>query len=91
MVDVNTRTGVSPAAYVDRRLVGGSVVLLGVGLLAGVAGATVGAVAVVRASRRFIADLAEPPQVTARRRWQQARSATAAGLGAWQEHSRPAG
>jgi len=89
--DVNTRAGIPSAAYVDRRLIGGSAALFGVGLLACMAGATVGAVAVTRACRRYVADLAEPPQVTARRRWQQARSATAAGVGAWQDYSRQLG
>jgi hypothetical protein len=85
--DVNTRGG-TPVAYVDRRLIAGSTALFSVGLLVCMAGATVGAVAVTRACRRYIADLAEPPQVTARRRWRQARSATAAGVGAWQDYSR---
>lgn len=88
--DVNDRGGMSPAAYLDRRLVGAGAALLGAGMLACMAGATVGAVAMVRASRRYVADLAEPPQVTARRRWQQAKSATAAGVGAWQDYSRQA-
>jgi hypothetical protein len=86
--DVTTRDGIPSAAYVDRRLIGGSAVLFSAGLLACMAGATVGAVAVTRACRRYVADLAEPPQVTARRRWRQARSATAAGVGAWQDYSR---
>ncbi|WP_127503909.1 hypothetical protein [Actinoplanes solisilvae] len=83
-VDANT-----PAPYVDRRLALSSVALLGAAWLAGMAGAAIGVLVVVQASRRYVADLAEPPRVTAGRRWQQARSATAAGIGAWQEHSRP--
>jgi len=86
--DVNTRGGILSAGYVDRRLLAGSTVLFDAGLLACMAGATVGAVAVTRACRRYVADLAEPPQVTARRRWQQARSATAAGIGAWHDYSK---
>jgi hypothetical protein len=88
--DLNTRDGTPPTVYVDRRLAAGSAALIGAGLLAGMAGATVGAVAVVRACRRYIADMAEPPQVAARRRWRQARSASAAGVGAWQQYSRQA-
>jgi hypothetical protein len=88
--DLNTRDDAESAVYLDRRLIGGGVILIGAGLLAGMIGATVGAVAVVRGCRRYVADLAEPPQVTARRRWQQARAASAAGAGAWRQYSQPA-
>lgn len=74
------------APYVDRRLIGGSVALLTGGLLACLAGAAVGAVAVVSACRRYVADRDEPPRATARRRWEQLRSASAAGVGAWQDY-----
>jgi hypothetical protein len=79
----------NPAAYVDRRLFGGSAVLMTGGLLACLVGAMVGTVALVGACRRYVADLPESPRVTARRRWEQARSATAAGVGAWQEYRQP--
>jgi hypothetical protein len=86
--DMNSSDGISSEVYLDRRLIGGSAVLISAGLLTATVGAMVGAVAVVRACRRYVADLPEPPGVTARKRWQQARSASAAGLGAWQEHGR---
>ena len=55
------------APYVDRRLIGGSAALLTGGLLACLAGAAVGAVAVVSACRRYVADREEPPRATVRR------------------------
>ena len=76
------------AAYVDRRLITGSVALMTTGLLTCLAGATLGVIAVVNASRRYVADREEHPRATARRRWGQARSATMAGVGAWQEYAR---
>jgi hypothetical protein len=88
-VDTNTdgRTH-SPAAYVDRRLVGAGAALMMGGLLACLAGAALGMVAVATAGRRYVADLDEPPREMARRRYQQARSATMAGVGAWQDYAR---
>ncbi|SHN47364.1 hypothetical protein [Cryptosporangium aurantiacum] len=77
---------VTGASYVDRRLAGGSAVLLTGGLLACLAGATLGMVAVVNGCRRYVADLKEPPSVTARRRLGQARSATVAGVEAWRHY-----
>ena len=78
----------SPLRYVDRRLIGSGVVLMTGGLLACLVGATLGVVATVSACRRYVADLDESPRVMARRRWEQAKSATAAGVGAWHDHSR---
>ena len=76
-----------PLRYVDRRLVGSGVVLMTGGLLVCLVGATLGVVATVNACRRYLADLDESPKVMVRRRWQQAKSATAAGVGAWHEHA----
>jgi hypothetical protein len=73
-------------AYVDRRLLGGSVVLLTGGLLMWLAGASVGAVAVVSGCRRYVAAMDEAPGRVARRRWGQVRSATSAGVGAWRDY-----
>ncbi|GAA3388351.1 hypothetical protein [Cryptosporangium minutisporangium] len=73
-------------SYVDRRMVVGSVVLLTGGLLVCLAGATLGTVAAVKGCRRYVADLKEPPTVTARRRLGQARTATMAGVGAWRDY-----
>ena len=74
--------------YVDRRLIGSSAALLTGGLVVCLAGAAIGAVAVVSACRRYVAGLDEPPTAMARRRWGQARSATVAGVGAWQDYGR---
>ena len=74
--------------YIDRRLVSGSVVLMTAGVLLWMLGAAVGAVAAVGASRRFVASLEESPRVMASRRWRQVRSATTAGVGAWQDAGR---
>jgi hypothetical protein len=64
----------------------GGVLLVGTGVLVGTAGATVGAIVGVRACRRYIATRAEPPRVTAHRRWLRARSATVAELGARRDY-----
>lgn len=90
-VDTNTDGRVQASvAYVDRRLLGMGAALLTAGLMASLAGAAMGAVAVVGAGRRYVADRNERPGEMARRRWEQARSATVAGVGAWQEHGRQA-
>ena len=81
-----TNTRIPAGAYVDRRLVGGSAALMTVGFVTYALGAAVGAFALVSAVRRYVARLEEPPQVTVRRRFGQARSATAAGVGAWREY-----
>jgi hypothetical protein len=86
-VDTDIRSN-RETTYLDRRLMRGSVVLMTGGMLAWLIGATVGTVTVVTACRRYVAGLDEPPQVKARRRWQQARSATLAGVGAWQDYGR---
>lgn len=88
--DFGADGGSPSAASVDRRLLAGSALLVGAGLVIGMAGATMGAIAAVRAGRGYVAALGEPPQVAVRRRWRQARSATVAGVGAWQGYSRPA-
>jgi hypothetical protein len=84
---VGTNGAQSPVAYVDRRMIGSGVILMAGGLLACLVGATVGMVATVNACRRYVADLEESPQVVVRRRWQQAKSATAAGVGAWRGYN----
>jgi len=87
-MDTDGKTNLSP--YVDRRLIGASAALVTGGMLVCLAGTAIGTVAVVSACRRYLADLDEPPREMARRRWVQAKSATAAGVGAWQQHGRQA-
>jgi hypothetical protein len=81
-------TRIPSAAYVDRRLVGGSAALMTVGFVTYAVGAAIGAIALVSAARRYVSGLQEPPQVTVRRRFGQARSATAAGFEAWRDYDR---
>jgi hypothetical protein len=76
------------AGYVDRRMLAGSAALVTGGLLICLVGAAIGASALLSASRRYIADRDEPPRQMARRRLEQARSATMAGVGAWQDYGR---
>jgi hypothetical protein len=78
----------SSSAYIDRRLIGTGAALMTGGLLVCLAGATLGMVAAASACRRYLADLDEPPREMARRRLRQARSATMAGVGAWQDYTR---
>ena len=89
-VDATTDARNASAGYLDRRLLAGSAVLVTGGLLICLVGATVGVAALVSASRRYVADRDEPPRQMAARRWGQARSATMAGVGAWQEYGRQA-
>jgi hypothetical protein len=74
------------AAYLDRRLLRGSAVLLTGGFLMWLAGATVGAVTVVSGCRRYVGAMDESPAHVARRRWGQVRSAASAGAGAWRDY-----
>ena len=78
-----------PARYVDRRLVGVGAVLMTGGLAIWLSGATVGMIALVNGTRRYLAAREEPPRETVRRRMGQARTAVGAGYGAWQGYSRP--
>jgi hypothetical protein len=76
------------SAYVDRRLVAASGLMLTGGLLVCLTGAAAGTYAVARAIRRYVADREEPPREMLRRRWGQLRSAGVAGAGAWQDFNR---
>lgn len=64
-------------------LVGGAV-LVGVGGLLGATGVLLGATAFVSATRRWIRQVERPPTDMARRKFEQARAATLAGAKAWQ-------
>jgi hypothetical protein len=69
----------------DRAMLVGGIGLLSVGsLLLLVGGLVTGAVA-IRATRRWVDHLEEPPSAVARRTWGQARSAVAAGAKGWQD------
>jgi hypothetical protein len=69
----------------DRAMLVRGIGLLSVGsVLMLIGGLVTGAVA-VRATRRWVDHLEEPPSMTARRTWGQARSAVAAGARGWQD------
>jgi hypothetical protein len=69
----------------DRSLLVRGITLLSVGsVLMLVGGLVTGAVA-VRATRRWVDHLEEPPSAVARRTWAQTRSAVAAGARGWQD------
>jgi hypothetical protein len=65
-----------------RRLVGGGL-LVGIGGLLGVTGMALVGSALLSATRQWVQQLEQPPSVMARRKWQQAKAAAAAGAGAW--------
>ncbi len=69
----------------DRGTVLTAAVLVGIGSLLGVAGVSVGCVAVIGACRRWYRRADLSPQELARLKWEQARAAASAGAGAWQE------
>jgi hypothetical protein len=65
-----------------RRLVGGGL-LVGVGGLLGVTGMVLVGSALLSATRQWVQQLEQPPSEMARRKWQQAKVAAAAGAQAW--------
>jgi hypothetical protein len=80
-----------PAFEVNTSLLRGGAVLFGIGACVALAGATLSALTLVDATRRWIQELDESPREMAHRRWEQGRSALAAGAGVWREQgNRPA-
>ena len=67
----------------NRRLVVGGGVLIGIGGLLGFTGMLLVGSAIVSAARQRVNHLEQPPSELAKRRWQQARAATTAGAKAW--------
>jgi hypothetical protein len=61
-------------------------ILIGIGALVALAGAVVGGAHVAGATRAWVKELETPPGQLARLRWEQAKSAAAAGAASWQEH-----
>jgi hypothetical protein len=61
-------------------------ILIGVGALIAIAGVAVAGKHVVDATRAWSRDLETPPAQLAKLRWEQAKSAAAAGANTWQEH-----
>jgi hypothetical protein len=72
-----------PAVQVNRSLLVGGGVLVGIGGLLGFTGmALVGSV-LLSATRQWMNQLQEPPSDMARRKWRQARTAAHAGAESW--------
>ena len=67
----------------NRRLVVGGGVLIGIGGLLGFTGMLLVGSAIVSAARQRVNQLEQPPSELAKRTWQQARAATTAGAKAW--------
>jgi hypothetical protein len=67
----------------NRRLIAGGGVLIGLGGLLGFTGMLLVSSAIVSAARRRVNQLEQPPSELAKRTWQQARAATTAGAQAW--------
>ena len=67
----------------NRRLVIGGGVLIGIGGLLGFTGVLLLSSAVVSATRRWMNQLEQPPSELAKLKWRQARAATTAGAKAW--------
>lgn len=61
-------------------------ILIGIGAVVAMAGAAVAGTHVVAATRAWMRELETPPDQLARLRWEQAKSAVAAGTTTWREH-----
>ena len=68
---------------VNRSLMVGGGLLVGIGGLLGFTGMVLVGSALLSATRQWVNQLEQPPSEMARRKWQQARAAAAAGAGAW--------
>ena len=73
---------------VNRSLLVGGGVLVGLGGLLGFTGMALISSALISATRQWIDQLERPPSEIARRRWEQAKAAAAAGAAAWREPPR---
>jgi len=80
--------GVSTANWPQVRsgplMVGG--ILIGIGAVVALAGLAVAGTHVAGATREWINGLETPPDQLARLKWEQAKSAVAAGADTWQKH-----
>ena len=65
-------------------MVGG--ILIGVGAVVALVGAAVAGTHVAAATRAWINDLETPPDQLARLKWEQAKTAAAAGAATWRNH-----
>jgi hypothetical protein len=67
----------------NRSLLVGGGVLVGIGGLLGFTGMALVGSALLSATRQWVNQLEQPPSEMARRKWQQARAAASAGAQAW--------
>ena len=67
----------------NRRLIAGGGVLIGIGGLLGFTGMLLVSSAIISAARQRVDQLEQPPREIAKLKWQQARAATTAGANAW--------
>jgi hypothetical protein len=75
---------VSPEGMqLNRSLLAGGGLLVGVGGLLGLTGMVLVGSALLSATRQWVKQLEQPPSVMARRKWQQAKVAASAGAQAW--------
>ena len=61
-------------------------VLIGIGAVVAMAGVAVAGTHLAAATRAWIKELETPPGQLARLKWEQARSAAAAGAASWRDH-----
>jgi hypothetical protein len=61
-------------------------ILIGVGAIVALAGAAVAGVHIAAATRAWMKDLETPPGQLAMLKWEQAKTAAAAGAASWQKH-----
>lgn len=73
-----------PAVQSGPLMAGG--ILIGIGALVALAGAVVAGAHVASATRAWMRELETPPGQLAKLKWEQAKSAAAAGAATWQEH-----
>ena len=70
---------------VNRSLLVGGGVLVGLGGVLGFTGMALISSALISATRQWVDQLERPPSEMARRRWEQAKAAAAAGAAAWRD------
>ena len=80
--------GSPPAVQVNRSLLVGGGVLVGIGGLLGFTGMALVSSALLSATRQWVNQLQEPPRDMVRRKWRQASTAAHAGAEAWRNDPR---
>jgi hypothetical protein len=80
--------GSPPAVQVNRSLLVGGGVLVGIGGLLGFTGMALVSSALLSATRQWVNQLQEPPRDMVRRKWRQASIAAHAGAEAWRNGPR---